>query len=552
MHRTLPGRPGDAPRDCCRHHRRPRAPACLGGERPRRPARRHPPAGPALGRRPGRPGRRGARRREPRLGGGAARVPGRRSGRGLRAAPGVGRVPRHARAGREPGRAGLLDVVRGPVVGRGDDRGRHTATDRRRRGRRRAAGPDARAASSPPRASSGSRPSCRTTPTTSSASTHCSSRCPSRPTPPSCSTSPAAGHANAARNARPSPTARGCARTGAAAPATTPRFVLVRGDGRVRQPHRRGLGRCTPPGPATTARSRSAATTTPGLLGGGELLLLGRGAPGARGVLHQPVGVRRRGASASTGSPAGSTPGCAPARSTRARPGPVALNTWEAVYFDHDLGRLTALADAAAAVGAERFVLDDGWFGARRDDSRGAGGLVRVRRRVAATACTRWSTTSPGSAWSSASGWSPRWSTPTPTWPARTPTGCCGCRHRLPPEAGTSRCWTSAVPEAYAYILERLDALLTEYHIGYLKWDHNRDLVDAGHAGAAGRARADARGLPAARRAARAAPRRGDRVLLVRRRAGRPGDPAAHRPGVGQRLHRRATSGSRSSGGPTC
>ncbi|WP_435849546.1 alpha-galactosidase [Streptomyces tibetensis] len=36
-------------------------------------------------------------------------------------------------------------------------------------------------------------------------------------------------------------------------------------------------------------------------------------------------------------------------------------------------------------------------------------------------------------------------------------------------------------PEAYAYILERLDDLLTEYDIAYLKWDHNRVLVDAGH-----------------------------------------------------------------------
>ena len=37
-----------------------------------------------------------------------------------------------------------------------------------------------------------------------------------------------------------------------------------------------------------------------------------------------------------------------------------------------------------------------------------------------------------------------------------------------------------AHPDAYAYILERLDALLTEYPIAYLKWDHNRDLLEAG------------------------------------------------------------------------
>ncbi len=38
-----------------------------------------------------------------------------------------------------------------------------------------------------------------------------------------------------------------------------------------------------------------------------------------------------------------------------------------------------------------------------------------------------------------------------------------------------------ANPSAYAHLRDRLDALLTEYDIAYLKWDHNRDLVDAGH-----------------------------------------------------------------------
>ena len=35
--------------------------------------------------------------------------------------------------------------------------------------------------------------------------------------------------------------------------------------------------------------------------------------------------------------------------------------------------------------------------------------------------------------------------------------------------------------EAFRYVQERLDAILDEYPIGYLKWDHNRDLQDAGH-----------------------------------------------------------------------
>ena len=54
-------------------------------------------------------------------------------------------------------------------------------------------------------------------------------------------------------------------------------------------------------------------------------------------------------------------------------PRPVTVNTWEAIYFDHRHEMLTALADAAAEVGAERFVLDDGWFRGRRDDTTSLG-----------------------------------------------------------------------------------------------------------------------------------------------------------------------------------
>ena len=54
-------------------------------------------------------------------------------------------------------------------------------------------------------------------------------------------------------------------------------------------------------------------------------------------------------------------------------PRPLVLNTWEAVYFDHDLGTLERLIERAARVGVERVVLDDGWFGSRRDATRGLG-----------------------------------------------------------------------------------------------------------------------------------------------------------------------------------
>lgn len=52
----------------------------------------------------------------------------------------------------------------------------------------------------------------------------------------------------------------------------------------------------------------------------------------------------------------------------RDKPRPVLLNSWEAFYMDFDQEDLLRLARSAAQLGVELFVLDDGWFGHRRDD----------------------------------------------------------------------------------------------------------------------------------------------------------------------------------------
>lgn len=161
-------------------------------------------------------------------------------------------------------------------------------------------------------------------------------------------------------------------------------------------------------------------------------------------------------------------------------PRPVVANTWEAVYFDHDLDRLRKLADAAAAVGAERFVLDDGWFGSRRDDRRGLGdwyvseevwpgGLGPLTEHVTKLGMQfgLWVEPEMINEDSELARAHPDWIMAT--------------GDRLPGAARSQQVLDLARPEAFAYILQRLDALLTEYPIAYLKWDHNRDLVEAGH-----------------------------------------------------------------------
>ena len=57
----------------------------------------------------------------------------------------------------------------------------------------------------------------------------------------------------------------------------------------------------------------------------------------------------------------------------RDRPRPVLLNNWEATYFDFDAEKLVAIATSARDLGVELFVLDDGWFGARDDDTTSLG-----------------------------------------------------------------------------------------------------------------------------------------------------------------------------------
>ncbi len=52
---------------------------------------------------------------------------------------------------------------------------------------------------------------------------------------------------------------------------------------------------------------------------------------------------------------------------------PVLINNWEATYFDFNEKKLIKLARSAHKLGAELFVLDDGWFGKRNDDTSSLG-----------------------------------------------------------------------------------------------------------------------------------------------------------------------------------
>lgn len=158
---------------------------------------------------------------------------------------------------------------------------------------------------------------------------------------------------------------------------------------------------------------------------------------------------------------------------------PVTLNVWEAVYFSHDRDRLLDLADRAADVGVERYVLDDGWFGARRDDNAGLGDWVvspdvwpdglhplvdRVRKLGMQFGL-----------------WlEPEMVNPDSDVARAHPEWIMAARPEWPVEARRQQVLNLGVPGAYTHVRDQILALLDEYEISYVKWDHNRDLIEAG------------------------------------------------------------------------
>jgi alpha-galactosidase len=161
-------------------------------------------------------------------------------------------------------------------------------------------------------------------------------------------------------------------------------------------------------------------------------------------------------------------------------PRPVTLNSWEGIYFDHKIDALKAMVDEAAALGIERFVLDDGWFGKRNDDTSSLGDWDIDRRKY-----------------------------PDGLTPLIEHTIACGLQfgiwiepEMINPDSDLFRAhpdWALQVkgrplltsrnqlvldltrPDVFDFLFQKFDALLTHHKISYLKWDMNRDLAFAGN-----------------------------------------------------------------------
>ena len=155
------------------------------------------------------------------------------------------------------------------------------------------------------------------------------------------------------------------------------------------------------------------------------------------------------------------------------KPRPVHYNCWEAVYFDHKLPVLKDIADRAAALGAERFVLDDGWFGNRDDDTRSLSdwevdarkypdGLNPLVEHVHGLGMTF-------GIW-----FEPEMINEDSDIHRAHPDWALGSEDQT--LGRQQKALNMALPEVREFLYSRMSKVLRETDIDYIKWDHNRVL----------------------------------------------------------------------------
>ena len=171
----------------------------------------------------------------------------------------------------------------------------------------------------------------------------------------------------------------------------------------------------------------------------------------------------------------------------RAKPRPVHYNTWEAVYFDHDVGKLKDLATRAAEIGVERFVLDDGWFGGRRHDAAGLGDW-HVSREVYPDGLGPLIDHVTGLGMEFGLWLEPEMVNPDSDLYRAHPDWVLGIEGVEQIPFRSQLALDISRPEVSDYLFGRIDAILRAHAISYIKWDMNRDLSHPGGASGVPRA----------------------------------------------------------------
>jgi alpha-galactosidase len=158
---------------------------------------------------------------------------------------------------------------------------------------------------------------------------------------------------------------------------------------------------------------------------------------------------------------------------------PVLYNSWEATEFKVDEAGQEALAEKAASIGVERFVVDDGWFGERATDHAGLGdwyvnpvkfphGLKPLIDKVHSLGMDF-------GLWVE-----PEMVNPDSDLYRKHPDWVLNFTGRPRSEGRNQLMLNLARPDVREYVFQFLDKLLNENDIAFLKWDYNRNWSEPG------------------------------------------------------------------------
>lgn len=156
---------------------------------------------------------------------------------------------------------------------------------------------------------------------------------------------------------------------------------------------------------------------------------------------------------------------------------PVLFNNWEACFFRFNERRLLQLAKESARLGAELFVLDDGWFGARESDRAGLGdysvnrrklprGLFHLAKKVKALGMDF-------GLW-----FEPEMCNENSELYRAHSEYCVAVPGRKPSEGRHQLVLDLTNPEVRDYIVRSVSGVLDSTPIAYVKWDMNRHMSD--------------------------------------------------------------------------
>ncbi len=154
-------------------------------------------------------------------------------------------------------------------------------------------------------------------------------------------------------------------------------------------------------------------------------------------------------------------------------PRPVHYNCWEAVYFNHNIDELKDIATRAADLGAERFVLDDGWFGKRDDDTSSLGDWTLDKRKYP-DGLTPLIDHIHGLGMTFGLWFEPEMVNEDSDLARVHPDWILGDADQI--RGRQQLVLNMALPEVRDYLYDHIAAILRDNPIDYVKWDHNRVL----------------------------------------------------------------------------